>query len=98
MHAKFLFFSGQIIVIRASLNKRRPRELVSCEALPITVVIRHVVSSVPKYDICCAISLLVVAVLTASSSVLATQNIHISSLECVKSREVVLVLFKNTVG
>ena len=47
---------------------------------------------------CCAISLLVVAVLTASSSVLATENIHISSLECVKSGEVVLVLFKNTVG
>ena len=35
MHAKFLFFSGQIIMIRASVNKKTPRELVSCEIYPL---------------------------------------------------------------
>ena len=55
MHAKFLFFSGQIIMIRASVNKKTPRELVSCENLPIAALIRHVVPSVLKFDICSAV-------------------------------------------
>ena len=55
MHAKFLFFSSQIIVIRAPVNKRTPRDLVSCENLPFTALIRHVVPSVPKFDICGAV-------------------------------------------
>ena len=55
MHAKFLFFSSQIIVIRASVNKRTPRDLVFFENLPFTALIRHVVPSVPKFDICGAV-------------------------------------------